>query len=330
MIDAYVRTALSAIGAPLGSTPSAFLAGLGLLVLVKTFVIPFFSGVSTYFLRGSAPSIKGGYKGRWAVVTGCTDGIGKAIVLRLAKDHKMNIVLVSRTPAKLGETAAEVEKHGVKTATVALDFSTANSATFADPIIKACTGKDVALLVNNAGMSYEHAEYFHLLDSKKIEDLIALNVTSLTKVTHALLPQMIQAKSGAIVNVSSASSLVAEPYYAVYTATKAFVNNFSRALNVEYGPRGITVQSAIPFFVTTKLSKIRKASFTVASEDQYAKALIRDVGKEPLRANFWTHGIQQYFLELFPEALVKKVLLSNALGIRSRAYKKKGLSTKLE
>jgi 17beta-estradiol 17-dehydrogenase / very-long-chain 3-oxoacyl-CoA reductase len=82
-------------------------------------------------------------------------------------------------------------------------------------------------------MAYDHAEYFHLLEAQKIQQLIRINVTGTTYMTHLVLPGMVERRRGAIINVSSASSLVSEPLYAVYTGTKAYINNFSEALHHE-------------------------------------------------------------------------------------------------
>jgi 17beta-estradiol 17-dehydrogenase / very-long-chain 3-oxoacyl-CoA reductase len=334
-MQALAASLLSTVGVavPAGAeAPVTVLAALGLVYVARSFVAPVVSGVWGYFLQPRGPKVKGGLKGRWAVVTGSTDGIGKAVALELSSKHKMNIVLVSRSGQKLHATAKEIADGaaGVETRTIELDFNTAADENFAQHVTRVTDDLDVALLVNNAGCSYEHAERFELLDPSRVSMLINLNVLALTKLTHAILPKMLENKSGAIVNVSSASSLVSEPYYAVYSATKAFVNNFSRALHAECAGRGVTVHAAIPFFVTTKLSKLRSTSFTVVNEKTYAQALIRDVGMEPLRVNTWNHAIQAFVIGVLPEFLVKKFLVSNALSIRKRAYAKKAAASKTE
>lgn len=302
----------------------AVLACFGLFQAYRATLGPAISGFLGYFLpRG--PAVRGGLKGRWAIVTGSTDGIGKAVAFELAKKHNMNIMLVSRTKTKLASVAAEIaDQTGVETRTVPLDFNSAADDDFVAPVMRVAKDLDVAVLVNNAGMSYDHAEYFEALEPAKIQALVNLNVLSLSKLTHAVLPQMIEAKSGAIVNVSSASSLVSEPLYAVYSATKAYVNNFSRALHTENASRGVTVHSALPFFVTTKLSKLRHSSFFVAKEAAYARALVNDIGHESLRVNYWTHAIQAHVISIAPEFVLKKFLMGNGLSIRKRAHAKKG------
>lgn len=90
-------------------------------------------------------------------------------------------------------------------------------------IKEAIEGLDVGVLINNVGLSYPYARYFHEVDDKLLADLIKVNVEGTTKVTQAVLPGMLQRKRGAIVNIGSGASIVipSDPLYAVYAATKA-------------------------------------------------------------------------------------------------------------
>jgi short-subunit dehydrogenase len=104
---------------------------------------------------------------------------------------------------------------------------------------------DIGVLVNNAGMSYEHPEYFHLLDQSIVENMSALNNASLVKMTYTVLPGMVQRGKGAVVNISSGSAtfLPAAPFLSLYAASKAFVDTFSVGLASEYRCKGIDVQA---------------------------------------------------------------------------------------
>ncbi len=76
--------------------------------------------------------------------------------------------------------------------------------------------------------------------------LVAVNVTSVNAVTRLVLPDMVRRGRGAVVNVGSVLAQIPAPYYAVYSACKAYVDSFSRNLNLEYGDRGIVVQCVLP------------------------------------------------------------------------------------
>lgn len=110
--------------------------------------------------------------------------------------------------------------------------------------------------------------------------MICMNVTAATKMTQFLLPGMILRKRGAIVNISSAAGRIpiGNPLYAEYSASKAYVDYFSRSLNHELAGSGVDVQCQSPYFVTTKLSKLRNPSVFIPSPADF----VRREGGPPL------------------------------------------------
>jgi len=280
------------------------------------------SFIYVYFLRPGKNLTK---FGKWAIVTGCTDGIGKAVAEELAKKG-FSLVLVSRSQSKLDEQAKELSKtFHIDTKVYALDFGLEDFSVFTG-LKELIKGLDIGILVNNVGMSYDHAEFFHLLERDKIEKLIRINIFGTTHMTYLVLPGMLERKRGAIVNLSSASGFVSEPMYAVYSASKSFVNSFSKALHYEYKSQGVHIQAQVPAFVTTKLSKLRNTSFFICSPKVYAKSLIAKIGYEPVIFSYWTHALQiEGALSLpLPDWVFFNFLLSRGKDIRKRAYLKKG------
>jgi len=260
--------------------------------------------------------------GSWAIVTGCTDVIGKAIVEEFAKKG-LNIVLISRNQQKLDDQAKELKAaFNILIKTVALDFTRSDPLMF-DPVKAAIKDLDIGILVNNVGGSYDHAEYYLNLSKEKIEQLIRLNIYSTIEMTYIVLPGMVQRKRGAIINVSSASGLVNEPMYAVYSACKAFINTFSLALYYEYKGQGVHIQAQLPAFVTTKLSKLRTTSFFICSPKAYAKSFVRMIGYEPVILSYWTHYLQLKPVTFLPDWIVGPQLLARGKSVRAKAYKKK-------
>ncbi|XP_074295812.1 very-long-chain 3-oxoacyl-CoA reductase 1-like [Silene latifolia] len=256
--------------------------------------------------------------GSWAVVTGPTDGIGKGFAFHLAKKG-LNLVLVGRNPDKLNDVCASIKtKYGnVEIKTVVVDFS-GDLDHGVLKIREAIEGLDVGVLINNVGISYLYARYFHEVDQELLQSLIKVNVEGTSKVTHAVLPNMIKRKKGAIVNIGSGATIVipSHPLYAVYAASKAYIDQFSRCLYVEYKNMGIDVQCQVPLYVATKMTSIKRSSFFVPSIDSYAKAGIRQIGYERRCTPYWTHSLMWGIASCLPESIIDAWRLRFGLRIR--------------
>ncbi|CAB0018085.1 unnamed protein product [Nesidiocoris tenuis] len=240
------------------------------------------------------------------VVTGCTDGVGKAYAFELAK-RKMNLVLISRTEEKLQLLAREIEsKHAVKTAVITADFSKGQA--IAREIELKLKGMQIGILVNNVGKQYTYPMYVGEVPEQELWDIININVGATTLMTRIVLPQMLLRKKGAVVNVSSSSELQPLPLMTVYAATKAYIRSFSEALRVEYQSEGITVQHLSPFFINTKMNafshRLQENSLLVPDAPTYAENAIDTLGRVSHSTGYWAHGLQ-YFFTMIPPVLVR-------------------------
>lgn len=152
----------------------AAVGGLVALLYVEN-VLSFFYA---HFLR-PCKNIKTRF-GSWTVVTGATDGIGKAMAFEFAKKG-LNVVLISRSQDKLDECAAELSAKYPKVAVkvLAVDYSDF-SAPIRAKVVAFLEGLDVGVLVNNVGISYPYTKFFHELDDERVAQLISLNVESTT------------------------------------------------------------------------------------------------------------------------------------------------------
>ena len=157
-----------------------------ILFLAIKIVLPLASWIYRKFLASSLDVTKCG--GKWAVVTGSTDGIGKAYAFALAKKG-LNIVLVSRSPFKLQNVAAEIEAKysGIKTKIVEVDFAKEDPSKYVPHLEDSLKEVDVGVLVNNVGLSYDYPNEFLNLESSAIDDIINVNITSLNAMTRILL-----------------------------------------------------------------------------------------------------------------------------------------------
>nr|AGT97388.1 17 beta-hydroxysteroid dehydrogenase 12 [Mytilus galloprovincialis] len=282
-----------------------------------------FNGIKVFLLAKPLGLTKNLKKcGQWAVVTGATDGIGKGYTHQLAKKG-MDIILISRTKSKLEDCAKEIEqKFKVKTKIIVADFSA--GLQIYDAIRSQLAGLDIGVLVNNVGMSYDFPMYFLEIPDreKKIMDLLHVNITSVTMMTSVVLPEMVSRSRGVVINVASASGVNPCPLLTVYSASKAFVHYFSLCLEREYRDRGITVQSVLPYFVATKMSKVKKGSFWIPYPDQYAASALDTVGFEKATNGWWSHSITGWLLDVIPKQTQMSIL------VRILLEKKKGAPIK--
>ncbi|KAJ1271590.1 hypothetical protein BS78_06G138900 [Paspalum vaginatum] len=275
------------------------------------------------FLRPAKP-LRRSY-GSWAVVTGSTDGIGRALAFRLAAAD-LGVVLVGRSADKLAAVSDELKarRPGAQVRTFVLDFEADDVPEKVGELGELLRGLDVGVLVNNVGASYPYARYFHEVDEALARKLIRLNVEAVTRVTHAVLPGMLERGRGAVVNMGSGASAImpSDPLYTVYVATKAYVDQFSRCLHVEYKSKGIDVQCQVPILVATKLSSIRKPTFLAPSPDTYARAAVRYIGYEARCTPYWPHALFWLLISLLPEPIADRMFLNRSLSIRARARAK--------
>ncbi|XP_068849372.1 inactive hydroxysteroid dehydrogenase-like protein 1 isoform X2 [Capricornis sumatraensis] len=237
-----------------------------------TVVCDFYSLIRLHFiprLVSRADLIK--QYGRWAVVSGATDGIGRAYAEELAS-RGLNIVLISRNQEKL-------------------------------------------------------QMYFTQVSEDTLWDIVNVNIAAASLMVHIVLPGMVERKKGAIVTISSGSCCKPTPQLAAFSASKAYLDHFSRALQYEYASKGIFVQSLIPFYVATNVatpgSFLHKCPWLVPSPKVYAHHAVSTLGISKRTTGYWSHSIQFLFAQYMPEWLW--VWGANILN---RSLRKEALSCK--
>lgn len=188
-----------------------------------------------------------------ALITGASAGLGTHFALALAKQGH-DLILVARRQDRLDQLAQLVrQRHGVDAHVVALDLSRKNAvAKLAETVSR--QGLSVDILINNAGYGARGA--FAELDRAVQVRMIDLNCRALVELCHAFLPDMIAARSGAILNVASTAAFQPGPWMAVYYATKAFVLSFSEALHEEVKDQGVRVSALCPGPTRTEFADV--------------------------------------------------------------------------
>ncbi|XP_075433806.1 very-long-chain 3-oxoacyl-CoA reductase-B-like [Ascaphus truei] len=254
--------------------------------------------------------------GAWAVVTGATDGIGKAYAEELAR-RGLNIVLISRSLEKLQRVATGIEQQcGRKTRIIQADFT--RGSEIYQPIEEALKDLDIGVLVNNVGMTYAEGltEFLNVPDiQKRIADIINCNIMSVTQMTGIVLSKMMQRKKGVIINLSSEAG--ARPYakITVYSATKAFVDFFSKGLHHEYKSKGIIVQCVMPLLVSTNMTQRIGINVFVKSSDSFARDALNTVGYESRTSGCLSHSLQSYAIPLLlPNSLLYSSVFSSLVS----------------
>jgi len=183
-------------------------------------------------------------RGRNAVVTGASSGIGLHIARALAAEG-MNVVLAARRVDKLEEAAAELRSLGVRAIPVETDVLNHESLrNLVDTAIDAVQTIDV--LVNNAGI--ETYREFHELEIDEIVRTIDTNLTATLVLTRLVVPHMRRAGRGHIVNMSSTAGKFGPAYGAAYGASKAGMIAFTESLRGEYNCSGVSASVICPGF----------------------------------------------------------------------------------
>ncbi|CAG2116624.1 unnamed protein product, partial [Medioppia subpectinata] len=233
----------------------------------------------------------------WAVITGCTEGIGLAYAEQLAAKG-YNLLLISRNDEKLQKVKSDIEvknKSARKVRTLAIDFFDTSDETYDKIDHMLDTLDEIHVLVNNVGTNYpnEKPEYMTKIPglTHVIMSLINVNIVSCTRLTALVLPRMERRGRGVIINLSSFSALYPVPLLSLYSATKVYVDYMSRALQEEYRSSGIIIQSVMPFYVSTRMTYHMEPRFYAPTPHVFVKQALRTVGQEDRTGGFFIHRV---------------------------------------
>lgn len=197
------------------------------------------------------------FKGKTAVITGASSGIGLGYAHELAK-RGANLVLVARSENVLERVASEImAAHKVQVEIVSLDLSDLDSG---QKLVEILANKNlrVDILINNAGFGTNNRLVKE--DRQKLQKQIILNVATLVDLTAAFLPEMLKRDQGVILNIGSTASYQPVPGMAVYAATKAFVRSFTEAVWGEVEGTNVRVLTVNPGATQTEFFVVAGAS----------------------------------------------------------------------
>lgn len=258
----------------------------------------------------------------YALITGASKGIGKAIAMELALKG-YDILLVARNEQNLSAVCHEIEnKTNVKVQCLVLDLSTPDAPVQVYQWIKSLQ-VNLTVLVNNAG--YGLSGRFEKQNLENLQNMMQLNMVTLVSLTHLLLPELRLNSEGYILNVASTSAYQSTPNLATYAASKTFVLSFSRALHNELKNTGISVTCLSPG--PTNTAFVERAQLTPKGLERMKKVHMQPdvVAKTAVRAMHarraevipgMTNKTASFMAWLFPKPLVETIagrIIGNAI-----------------
>jgi short-subunit dehydrogenase len=211
-----------------------------------------------------------------ALITGASSGIGAVYADRLAR-RGYDLILVARNRDKLDKLAARLTNETRRSVEVLpADLSDRTDLARVEDVLK--KDASITLLVNNAGIG----TFAPLLssDMNKMDEMISLNVSALTRLTYAVVPGLVARGTGTIINISSIVAISPETLNGVYGGSKAYVLAFSHSLQHELAPKGLRIQAVLPGAIATDFWDIGgypasnfPAGFVMTTEDLVDSAL---------------------------------------------------------
>ena len=213
------------------------------------------------------------WKGKWALVTGASAGIGKALAEELAKGGT-NLILTARRPERLESLARELStRQRIRTEIVVADLA---QPTGPEAIHQFTSQKELSvdLLVNNAGFG-QYGE-FHTVAPERLLQMVQVNCTAVLELTRLYLPAMVARRSGDVLIVASTAAFQAVPYISTYAATKVFDLFLAEGLAEEMQPYGVRVCALCPGTTTSEFHDLAGHPPITKGREQSAETVARN------------------------------------------------------
>jgi short-subunit dehydrogenase len=218
--------------------------------------------------------------GPYALITGATSGIGKALSEEIAKKG-LNLILVARGMQELENCTKELTSgQGIDVIPVQADLSTQEGM---DHLIEKTQSYEIGLFIPAAGL--ETNGFFTKNDLQKELTVLQLNVISTLSLTYHFSKKMVERKRGGILLVSSLSGHMPNPYFSNYAGSKAYVLNFGLSLHGELAKKGVDVSILSPGLTNTAMSKNtgvdwKKTPMKIMEANKVAEIAIKNLGKK--------------------------------------------------
>jgi len=250
------------------------------------------------------------WKGKWALVTGGSSGIGVALAKQLAAEGT-HLVLTARRRERLEELERILrQNHGIRTEVIAADLARPEAPQEIYDFTKQ-KGLEIELLINNAGFG-QYGE-LTVVETKRLLDMVQVNCASVVHLTRLYLADMVARRRGDVLILASTAAFQAVPYITTYAATKAFVLLFAEGLAEEMKPHGIRVCALCPGSTHSEFHAVAgQEKFT----GRYKKETAEKVARTGLQAlaegrSYVISGFSNYFgaqtQRLVPRRVVTRI-----------------------
>lgn len=292
---------------------------IGLSVFVSIIV-----NILKQFYFGLQNKIKPSIRDEWAIITGCTSGLGYSLSKQLA-EQGFNLILIGRNKELLNNLVNDISYTGVKYETMVHDFADEfDNLTYT--LCKFIIGdnpdkpsKHIGLLVNNVGIALDNLAKFVDYPLQKDYDMVQININSVLSMTKAVLPIMLKQNYGYIVNISSASSLNSSPYVSTYSATKSFLDQYTRSMSHEYENTGVKFHCSNPAFFVSGMTKV-KSSIFIPNNETIANCILKHLTVSTSSIPYIFHFVQMAFVKHHWYNSITKNVLQNLYYSKEDRY----------
>jgi len=249
------------------------------------------------------------WQGKWALVTGASAGIGKALARELARGGA-NLVLTARRRDRLQALAQELgAEHKIHTEIVVADLAQAAAPQDIFQFTES-KGLTIELLVNNAGFG-QYGE-FPTVETERLLEMVQVNCSAVVHLTRLYLPGMVAKRNGGVLIVASTAAFQAVPYISTYAATKAFDLFLAEGLAEEMKPHGVRVCALCPGTTASEFHELAGHPAHSKGREQSAETVARN-GLKALAAgkSYVISGLGNYLgahgERLVPRRLVTRI-----------------------
>lgn len=263
-------------------------------------------------------------KGKWAIVTGATDGVGRGIAREFA-NKGINLILISRTTQRLEDLQIELSKL-VSVEILQIDFTT--DVDFRSVLANVHNKKEVHVLVNNVGVNADRPTLYTEHADKMEDDIIKVNVINTLKLTREFLswdPSPAQKKY--VLNVGSMLGSIPSPYQQIYSGTKAFLLYWTLGVAAEMR-RTYHFELLMTGLVCTKLSGAKRPGPFVPTADYYGKCCVNSFGFTHITYPYLAHWLLGFLSSLVTNQILSAIIMRVGSRVRRRIQnrtQKKGM-----